>query len=173
MEMDARYLTYEEVYEMCQDRRILGDELPVEAIVSLPLPTLRWNQPLFASFASTISGTTQKALTQSEPSMWWLIDAHEGQLVLFTSYRFYPFASQVHWETVTIRLLPTETLEDVRSSLVGYMDHLASPFFANQPGSLNMRKDLLKHLEVYIHPLLLPQYRALAPDFFAWLEQHE
>ena len=171
MGMDTRYLSYEEVYEMRNDRRVLCDELPIESIVSLPLPTLRWNQPLFASFASTISGNAQNALTQSEPTIWWLIGARGGQLMLFTSYRFYPFAPQAHWETVTFRLMPTEALEDVWSSIVRYIDRLAPLFFADQPGPPDMRKDLLKHLEAYIHPLILPQYRALAPDFFAWLEQ--
>jgi len=46
MEMCSRYITYEEVYEIQTDRRIFCDELPVQSIVSLPMPTLRWTQPM-------------------------------------------------------------------------------------------------------------------------------
>jgi len=101
-----------------------------------------------------------------------LIDAHEGRLRLFAWYSLYPFAAQAHWDTVSLRLLPVETLEDLRVSIVGYMDQLTPFFFADQSdqSEMKMRKDLLNHLGVYIHPLLLPQYHALAPDFFAWLE---
>jgi hypothetical protein len=172
MEDHSQYLTYEEVYEMRNDCCVLRDELPTKPTVSLPLPTLRWNQPLFASFASTILSHSQRAVTQSEPLLWWLIDAHEGRLCLFTWYHIYPFAPEVHWNAMSLRPL-SSTINDelVFSSLTRYMDCVAPLFFADQPGNFEMRNRLLKHIEVYVHPLILPQYLALAPDFFAWLEQ--
>jgi hypothetical protein len=169
LEGNSLYLACEEVYEMQNDRRLFHGELPAETILSFPLPTMRWNQPMFASFASTITDRSQKTVVQSGPIIWWLIDARDGRLCLFTRYHIYPFAS-VHWDTVNMQPTPSDELDFL--DIFRDMRHLNPLFFAGQPGEPIWRKSLQTTLELYvIHPLLLPQYHALAPDFFAWLKQ--
>ena len=60
----------------------------------------------------------------------------------------------------------TQTLSDIKSMI----NELAPAFFASEPGAANTRELLAQTLNHYLPQPLIPQYRALAPDFFAWLE---
>jgi hypothetical protein len=54
--------------------------------------------------------------------------------------------------------------------LAGSLDRLAPLFFKGEPGPPEERKELADALAAMIPEPLALQYRALVPDFFAWLE---
>jgi len=83
-----------------------------------------------------------------------------------------PMAGDANWQKVT--LPPVErTVDELRQTLAQIeekMNGLAPTFFAGEAGDRAARAELAHLLSQILPDPLLPQYRALAPDFFAWLD---
>jgi hypothetical protein len=68
--------------------------------------------------------------------------------------------------------LATASLQEMRQSLertIALMDQATAAFFTGNAGDLSFRNTLKDELINILPEPLLPQYRALAPDFFSWL----
>ena len=111
-------------------------------------------------------------MRQSPPDRWWAVDARSGHLLLYASTTAFPIAADAHWETVT--LPPVESsVEELRQGLAqieAKMNGLAPAFFAGEADDKAEREALSAALQKILPDPLHPQYRAVAPDFFSWLE---
>lgn len=146
--------------------------IPLEHSVSLPLPTRRVGTAGYAFFASPALRQPGFPLQQAAPDRWWIVNAHNGTLALYAPYSVFPFAENADWGQMA--LLPTgksrSEREEIKSTISLLMDTLAPAFFAGDTIGASSRKSLLDALMAYLPEPLLPQYKALAPDFFAWLQ---
>jgi len=150
-------------------------DVPVQYAISLPLPTLRCLVPGFASFASPALRRPDQLLEQGVPDRWWVVDAKNGQLLLYALTRQLPFGDETSWKAVT-EPAPAGTVADLqkaREQIEQQLDELAPAFFDHQPVPEDKRHSFLRALRAYIGPELIPQYEALAPDFFAWLQSND
>jgi hypothetical protein len=166
------YLSYKEIRKRQRTDALGQFEIPIEHAISLPLPTKRWAGPAYASFASPALRVPSQPLKQGAPDRWWVVDAQTGHLIVYALWNAMAYAEGVDWTTIT---LPEEnrSIAQLRESLATIellMDTLAPAFFADQPADETTRKALSEALSASIPEPLLPQYRMLAPDFFAWLE---
>jgi hypothetical protein len=168
----GQLLSYGEVRSRQRTHALRQTEVPVEHAVSLPLPTRRWAGPGFAFFAAPALRAPDRPPVHGAPDRWWVVDARGGGLLVYALFAAVPFASSVAWGESE---LPPEarSLGELRQSLQQIemqMDAVATDFFAGRPGDPAARRALAEALKVYLPALLQPQYRALAPDFFSWLE---
>jgi hypothetical protein len=145
---------------------------------------MRWGEPGYALFASPAStppakpgqpGTADQSVELGAPDRWWVIDAHGSHLILYALWNVMPFAEGVAWSPVT--LAPTslgdKALQEARvrqQRLEHLLNELAPEFFMERPGESIERRALAEALAAYLPRQLMPQYRALVPDFFAWVD---
>jgi len=150
-------------------------EIPIEHSISLGLPTLRWGCPAYAFFAGPALKRRGQPVQQGVPDRWWAVDPRSEHLLAYALVAALPFADEgtaAVWVTVTLPL-PDGTVEQLRERLAtidAMMDTLAPRFFAGEPVSASARSALAEILIAHIPAPLLPPYRALTPDFWAWLE---
>ncbi len=146
--------------------------IPLGYSISLPLPTLRAGMAGYAFFASPALRQPGVLLQQAAPSRWWIVNAHTGILVLYAPCSVFPFAENVNWGETTLPSTGKSRSEraEMKSSISSLMDTIAPVFFAGDTIGASSRKALLDALITYLPEPLLPQYRALAPDFFSWLQ---
>jgi hypothetical protein len=166
------YLSYKEVMKRHHTATLRQAEIPIEHAVSLPMPTKRWLGPAYTFFASPALRRPGQPMEQGVPDRWWVIDAHGGHLIIYTLWRVMAYAQGVSWTTVTLPRV-TQSIAEQQAKVETVellMETLVPAFFANEQGEASTRKALLEVLQTYIPAPLLPQYRALTPDFFAWLE---
>ena len=145
-------------------------EVPIQHALSLPVPTRRFG-PGFASFASPALWEPGKPTVQSPPDRWWTVDAATGHLTLFAKVAALPFCEE-QFPTVTLPL-PTATVAELREcsrSLNGLMDPVSAAFFAGEPPPTESIGELQRILTTILAEPLQKQHRALAQDFFEWME---
>jgi hypothetical protein len=145
--------------------------VPVEHSISLPLPTLRYHAPGFASFASAAVRVPGQPMEQGVPDCWWVLDAKTGEPLLYALTEAVQFSEDKTWKPVVVQS-PFRTvteMQQARQEIVQLLDELAPLFFANQQAPVEKRTALLEALRKYVSPELIPQYKALVPDFFVWL----
>lgn len=150
-------------------------DVPVEHAISLPLPTLRCQVPGFASFASPALRRPDQPPEQGVPDRWWVVDATNGQLLLYALTREVPFGDEKSWKPVT-EPSPSGNVAELRKAqeqIERQLDELAPAFFDHQAIPGEKRYAFLQALRAYLGPDLIPQYQALAPDFFAWLQSND
>jgi hypothetical protein len=145
--------------------------VPVEDAVSLPLPTLRCHAPGFASFASAAVRTPGQPAERDVPSRWWVLDAKNGELLLYAVTQAAPFSDGNAWKPIAVqsRFASIAEMKKTQQEIEGLVDELAPLFFAHQQADAEKRTALLDALNRYVSPELMPQYQALVPDFFKWL----
>jgi hypothetical protein len=148
-------------------------EVPVEHSVSLPLPTQRWGEPSYAFFASPALRRPGQPVEQGAPDRWWAMSAQGGRIVIYALSKTVPFADSVNWGTVTLPSvsLTIEELKYALKNIEDLLNELAPSFFAGEVGNTQTRRALAAALLEHLPDPLLPQYRALAPDFFSWLSK--
>jgi hypothetical protein len=162
--------TYTEIWQRLARNVLLQAEVPVEYSVSLPLPTKRFGQDAYASFASPTQRGPGLPTVQGAPSRWWASDRFGRHLLIYALTAVQAFAD-TRWEAVTLPRV-TRSIAELReeqSTIALLMDSATSAFFAGEPGEPRARRALWEALDVHIPAALVPQYQALAPDFFAWL----
>ena len=146
--------------------------MPVEYAISLPLPTLRAGQPGYAFFASPAVRRPGAPMQQGAPDRWWVSDARNGQTLLFAHCKAQPFAPDTSFNTETLPV-PTLGLAEMLATmarLTQQVTAIAPHFFTGDPGDPTSRAQTRDALLAVIPAPLLPQYRALVPDFMKWLD---
>lgn len=164
-------LTYRQILARQQTGALRTSEIPTEANVSLPMPTLRTGEPGFAFFANKTSNMFTSPVTQSPPDRWWIVNATNGSLALYALSRVLSFAPEISLDRVTLppeRRTVAQVIADT-DAIEQQMNALAPLFFAGEPGEKEARETLLQKLKTHLEEPMMPTYRALAPDFFAWL----
>jgi hypothetical protein len=148
-------------------------DLPIGHSVSLMLPTLRFGVAGYAAFASPTVRGKENAVRQSPPDRWWLLDARRGTVAVFSLCSIHHF-TDARFETVVLsRDMGTvselrQQLEELRQQ----MDVLAPLFFQRQePADPEARPRLFSLLKSRIPEPLFTQHEAIAPDFFAWINE--
>jgi len=169
---DTKWLAYSDIRQRQRNSPLRQAEIPIEHAVSLPMPTLRFGTPVYASFASPAHRQPQQPMQQGAPDRWWAVDATSGHLVLYAMVTAVPIIAGADWTTVT---LPTveRSVEELRQTLAQIeeqMNALAPAFFAGEAADASARAALAQSLQAILPDPLLPQYRAMASDFFHWLE---
>jgi hypothetical protein len=147
-------------------------EIPVTHAVSLPLPTLRAHAPGYVSFAAPAHRAPGQPQLQDAPDRWWIYSATSGQLIAYNLCVANPFAEGLifNQQQLPKPAMSLEALKELQASVTSLMELLAGQFFAEQSGDTALRKRLLELLTALIPGALQPVYRAVAPDFFSWLE---
>jgi hypothetical protein len=168
---NTSFLSYSKLRERLKQHCLMLEEVPTEASLSLPLPTLRFGVPGWAQFSAAAARLPGHPVVQDPPNRWWVVDARHGRMVLYALTSAYPFAADQAWQA--------ETLPRIQASLAEYkaqlaevekqLETLAPLFFTGQLVEITIRQQFLKALLAYLPAPLHPQYRALVPDFFEWL----
>jgi hypothetical protein len=171
-EARSEYMSMTEVSQRQRTHPLRLAEVPVEHAISLPLPTRRWGAPAYACFAAPAVRRPENPPQQSPPDRWWAMGAKNGRLLAYALCQAVPFADSSGWCTVTLPEvgLSLAELRQALADLEAQVTRLAPVFFNGERGDLAARKALSESLERCLPAPLLPQYRALVPDFFAWLE---
>lgn len=163
-------MTYARVRQ--QHLRIRMAEVPVEHAVSLPMPTLRWGTAGFGYFASPALRNPEGPTKLGSPDRWWVIDAGRGRLVVYALTSALPFDSTRTFPPVEGGV-PVQSIAEIRQLQLdfdGAVDHVLDDFFAGRDVDSTARQRVLELLAKLVQPPLMDVYRALAPDFFAWLD---
>jgi hypothetical protein len=164
-------LTFSQAWDILKVHPFRGAEVPVEHAVSLPMPTHRGGGPGFAQFAAPCVRQPGANPVQSAPDRWWVLDATTGAVRLFARTDVIPFGTTAFAR----QELPTSapdlaTLLAWQKELFAALDATTGPFFAGPPADPTAARDLLDKFTRQTPAPLVPLYRDLAPDFFAWLE---
>jgi hypothetical protein len=159
-------------------RRLFGthplriSEIPVEHAVSLPVPTLRCGAPGYAGFAGPARRVPHAPLQLAAPDRWWVLGGQRRGLLVYCLTAAIPFAAELSPAQVTLPLVTRDLAaveEDLRMIDV-LMDRAAEEFFNARPPSADVGSDLLAVLTAHVSQAVMGWYRALAPDFFGWLD---
>lgn len=148
-------------------------EIPVSHAISLALPTRRLGLEGYARFASPAERDPDKPLRQLPPDRWWVFSAVDSHLLLYAQCAHLPLASDCIFDVVTFaeNETPLSVVKRRLEEIDALMEDLAPVFFTSEPGEASLRARLLRLLRQHLPDGLIAQYRALAPDFLAWLEQ--
>lgn len=165
-------LPYFEIRKRLQVHPLILEEISTSHAVSLPLPTLRWGLPAWLQWAAPAVRRPGSPVIHSPPDQWWAVDAVHGRMILFAKVAVWPIPGTQDWEP--------ETLPTMGISLMGYKAQLAGAeqclaslapvFLTRQSGEPAEKAAGLAALRVYLPVPLQRQYRAIAADFFDWLE---
>lgn len=165
-------LGYADVQKWLQQHPLRQTEIPTEHAVSLPMPTRRWGEPAYSFFACPAERRPGQPPRHDAPDRWWVFSAKGGQVLIYTLSRFFSFAGGQRWDTITVSpasesvVVLQQMVQDIRQM----MDAVIPAFFADTEGDAEIRAALHGVLVRFLSPPLLAQYRALAPDYFQWLE---
>ncbi len=166
------YLSYTKIQELLKSSALRRSEVPVEHAISLPLPTLRTGQPGYAFFAAPAVRRPGTPAQQGAPDRWWISDAENNQTLLFAHCRVYSFTHDRDFQTEELPP-PNRGIAELRGALQELnqqMNEITPLFFGGTPADTDRRRAVAEVLLSLLPEPLQPQYRALAPDFFAWLE---
>lgn len=168
-------LVYASLRQRALDHPVRHAEAPVEHAISLPLPTLRWGAPGYACFAGPAVRAPRQTLQLAVPDRWWLLDPRRAGLVVYGLTAAIPF-TESRWEGPVTVTPSGRSLADVQEDLKlvdDLMDVGARAFLQSEDLEATTRQDLAAALLAYLPTSVLPWYRALVPDFFAWIEDGE
>ena len=168
----TRWLRLSEVRQRLQNSYLRTSEIPIEHHVALPLPTRRWAGPGYAAFANPALRVPGQPTEMAAPDRWWVVSARGGGLVIYALAEALPFAEGIAPGPFAVPA-PNRSLAELAQDLetiVELVDTLAPVFFDGQAADPRTRRALAEALTSHFAPPLLPLYRALVPDFFAWLE---
>ncbi|BCM94389.1 hypothetical protein IAD21_06296 [Abditibacteriota bacterium] len=167
-----KILSYSDIRNVQRTHPLQKSLVPVEHAVSLPIPTKRAGHLAYAFFAAPAARQPGKPMRQGAPDRWWLLDAHgSASVIIYALCAVQPFATET-WGAVTLPPV-AGSLADLKAALANLesqMNALTPVFFAGDAGDASAKQELSAALMAVLSEPLQPQYRALAPDFFAWLE---
>ena len=143
-------------------------EIPVEHAKSILVPTLRLGFPAYAFFSAPSVHLPGEPVSMGAPGLWGALRADHGRLALFAATDALPMGGPALEAVVLPRVSGTvDDLIAAQSRLSDLMDAAAAPFFAGGTPP----EGLAEAFAAVVPDLLLPAYRALAPDFMAFLER--
>jgi hypothetical protein len=171
--IEKRLMSYGELRERQKSHVLIRSEVPLEHAVSLPLPSLAWGEPAYGFFASPALRRPNEPMQQGAPDRWWMLAAYGGRVLVYALCKSLPFPGGAQFETVTLPrvALSRDELRQSLKAVEGALDGLVPRFFAQEPGDAQERKHLGAMLTELLPKPLHPQYRAMVPDFFSWLER--
>jgi hypothetical protein len=152
--------------------KILNSEVPIQSYVSIPLPTKRFGRAAFASFSCPEHLVIGQKPQVGPPDRWWLFDERAEHLLCYSITAVTPFAQPMPLPGAD-GAPPKATVDEKARSLAeleALIDGIAPPFFNGGESSREQRLDISLRLSSYVGAELLPYYKALAPDFFDWLD---
>jgi len=160
------------------DEGIARSQVAIGHHISFPVPTRRWGRPVWAVFCAP-SSARPGVSTVGLPDRWWALDAATGALAAYAFEDIVPVlaaaAGSVAHENGIITLKGGgRSLAEVKSALARLENALglvSEFFFDGRSAPASSRAEALAALKDTISPELMPFYRALASDFFAWLER--
>jgi hypothetical protein len=166
-------MSYAELRELQKSHVLIHSEVPTEHAISLPLPTIRWGEPSYAYFAAPALRRPQEPMRQGAPDRWWVLAAHGGRLMVYALTKSIPFPSNDAFEAQTLPrvAISRDELRQSLKTMEGLLETLTPRFFAGEAGDAIERRNLGAMLAEHLPKPLQPQYRALVPDFFDWLEK--
>ena len=165
-----RPLGYSEVHKKAHAHLLRRAEIPVEHYVSLPLPTCRLGEPCYAFFASPALRRPGQPTRQGAPDRWFALAAHGARLLTYNLCRVVPFGDGFAEVELPAPAATIAELRQLVTDVDAMGDVLAPEFFADKDAERETAAAFLDALGALVQEPLLAQYRALAPDFFAWLE---
>lgn len=145
-------------------------EILVEHFVSLPLPILRYDQPAFAFYAGASVRQPNIRARYLPPDRHWTIAALGGSLLFYARTSILPLAPPgTHW-TPAEGDRPAVTVQVLRDRLTAFepmIDQATATFFDG--GMTRFGAELANEITKIVVAPMLDFYRAIAPDFWAWL----
>ena len=153
-------------------------ELPVPSWISLPLPTRRWGAAGWAWFRAPQAMRPGKGQVGT-PDRWWAMDARNGALLAYAREAVVPALQQAA-EPTAGEPKPADSggqaasLDEQKSGLArlaAAIERVAEAFFEERWAPVSNRQEVVQALAFVTPPDMMRFYRALTPDFFAWLEQ--
>jgi hypothetical protein len=162
---------YGEVRRRSARLRLRAEEVPTGHEVSLPLPTLRWGRPGYASYAGPAVRAPGAPLRLGTPDRWWLVRADDLRLVTYSLVTAVEFSPDLPDGPVVLppsgRSREEGRLDD---ELFNELMTAAVPmFFAGDRPTGTLRADLAAVLGAVVPAEVRPWTDRLAPDFFGWL----
>lgn len=171
-ESQAHWISLTQARERMRTHPLRLAEVPVEHSVSLPMPTRKWGGPAYAFFAAAAVRRPDRPVEQGVPDRWWVVDALGGRIVVYALTSAVPFAESKNWTAITLPPIEQSVAElrQGQAEVEEVLNGLVPLFFAGDTAPKGERAGALARLFALLPAPLHPQYRALAPDFFAWLE---
>ena len=175
---ELTWKTYEQAEKWFASHPIRMHEVPISSWTSLPLPTRRWGQGSWAWFrAAQVVRPGQSRI--GDPDCWWAMDAKTGRLLAYARedaiavlHQSAASAPAKHDQVAATTQATSETEQrDALARLAAAIDRVAEAFFENRWAPASNRQEVVQTLAFVTPREMIPFYRALAPDFFAWLEQ--
>lgn len=151
----------------------VGD-IPVEHEISLPVPTLRFGAPGYAGFAGPARRRPGQPLRLGAPDRWWVLGAARRGLLVYARTTAVPFTAgplRPDWAELPPVTRDLDAIEEDLRLLDSLAQRAVPEFFDGRPGDAALRADLAAVLTAHVTPQITDWYRALTPDFFAWLEE--
>lgn len=170
---DKNWVKYDTFFIHQQNHLLRQSEIPVEHYVSLPLPTRKWLEPAYISFASPVLKNTENPVLQEVPDRWWVIAANGEKIIIYALCSILHFAPNNDFEISQSEPIMT-SIAELQMSLSNIKElatHLADTFFEGGNGDKEMRQALLESMKEYLPGFLWQQHLAAAPDFFDWLQK--
>jgi len=175
--LEAKYKTYSDARALSGEG-IVRSQVAIGHHVSFPLPTRRFGRPAWAQFSAP-SAARPGVSTVGLPDRWWALDAERGSLAAYAFEDIVPMVKRAadsapHTNGVITLKGGGRSLDEVKRALARLehsLGQVTELFFDGRSAPASNRAEALAALKDTISPELMPFYRALAPDFFAWLER--
>lgn len=170
--MTTNLLSYSRMLKRVRTHVLLQSEVPVCHAISLPIPTFRSGTAGYAQFASPLQQNASDAPLQGVPDRWWVLSATSARLISYSLYEVNPFAASIAFEPVAVPppFAGLEECKQLLQSVQDFADVCVPDFFQRERGNKATRLRLGELLRQQVSRGLESQYRALAPDFFDWLD---
>jgi len=164
-------LQWSQMQELMRTHWLRRSDIPAEAAVSLPLPTLRFGGPGFQFHAGAMLRDPAGTIRREPPDCHWAFAAQGGRLLYYARSRAIPLEpAGAGWTAVSMDRpsLDVRALRERFQAFGPIMDQACERFFDGAPA--DFAADLLAELELLAGPPVMPFYRAMAPDFWQWLD---
>lgn len=162
---------YSEMRRELQSHPVLAGEIPTGHSRSLPLPTLGFAGPAYAGFAGPALRRPGRPLRLGTPDRWWVVSATEQSMLVYARTAVVPFPARL--PDGPVEVANGRSLAAAREDLAvldELLDAAVPEFFAGGTADPAARAALREQLAAVAGAGTVPWYRALVPDFFAWLE---
>lgn len=169
----ATLLSYADALTALDGHPLRRRDVPTEYELSLPVPTRRWATPAFAVFAGAAVRRPHAPKRLAAPDRWWAVDVHRGRLLAYGLTAALPFADTPLSGPVVVPPI-SRSVDAVAADhdvLARLMDR-ALPAFLDPATTLPaaLHTDLGRLWDALVPDGCADWYRALAPDFFSWLD---
>jgi hypothetical protein len=166
------WLSYRQAMNWSRAHAVRLAEVPVEHAVSPPLPMQRLGRAQYIQVASPAVRKPGEPVRQSAPDRWWMFEARGGRLAVYALTSAIGLERpEAFGDCEIVSPAPTvAALREGRDAYAEAMEDAVVAFFAGQSASPGQGARIVALLEAITPAPLMAQHRALAPDFFAWLE---